>query len=150
MPGLGSDISWLIYWAKDASQHAPNMSPCMSLIYTTNIWRYHPLGRICQQSLTNTKSKGTRILQPLSLSKGYSHLTASMTSLQHKGGDDSNLFQDGESLNEIESILNEELDEIVKWLKVNKLTLNVDKTQCMLFTRKKCNTKLSIKLRTVL
>ena len=51
--------------------------------------------------------------------------------------DDSNLFQDGESLNEIESILNEELNEIVKWLKVTKLTLNVDKTQCMLFTRKK-------------
>ena len=60
--------------------------------------------------------------------------------------DDSNLFQDGESLNEIENILNEELNEIVKWLKVNKLTLNVDKTQCMLFTRKKCNTKLSIKI----
>ena len=59
---------------------------------------------------------------------------------------DSNLFQDGESLNEIESILNEELNEIVTWLKVNKLTLNVDKTQCMLFTRKKCNTKLSIKI----
>ena len=84
MPGLGSDISWLIYWAKDASQYAPNMLPCMSLIYTTNIWRYHPLGHICQQSLTNTKSKGTRILQPLLLSKGYSQLTASMTSLQHK------------------------------------------------------------------
>ena len=60
--------------------------------------------------------------------------------------DDSNLFQDGESLNEIESILNEELNEIVKWLKVNKLTLNVDKTQCTMFTRKKCNTKLSIKI----
>ena len=60
--------------------------------------------------------------------------------------DDSNLFQDGESLNEIENILNEELNEIMKWLKVNKLTLNVDKTQCMLFTRKKCNTKLSIKI----
>ena len=51
--------------------------------------------------------------------------------------DDSNLFQDGGSLNEIENILNEELNEIVKWLKVNELTLNVDKTQCMLFTRKK-------------
>ena len=50
--------------------------------------------------------------------------------------DDSNLFQDGESLNEIENILNEELNEIVKWLKVNKLTLNVDKTQCMLFTQR--------------
>ena len=49
--------------------------------------------------------------------------------------DDSNLSQDGKSLNEMESILNKKLNEIVKWLKVNKLTLNVDKTQCMLFTQ---------------
>ena len=31
--------------------------------------------------------------------------------------DDSNLFLDCESLNEIESVLNKELNEIVKWLK---------------------------------
>ena len=33
--------------------------------------------------------------------------------------DDSNLFKDGESLDEIESVLNEELNEIMKWLKVH-------------------------------
>ena len=33
--------------------------------------------------------------------------------------DDSNLLQDSESLNEIASILNKEVNRIVKWLKVN-------------------------------
>ena len=39
-----------------------------------------------------------------------------------------------------------QLNEIAKWLKVNELTLNVDKTQCMLFTRKRCKPKLNIKI----
>ena len=50
--------------------------------------------------------------------------------------DGSRLFHDGESINEIECMLNKELNEIVKWLKINELILNVDKIQCMLFTRK--------------
>ena len=47
---------------------------------------------------------------------------------------------------DIENELNEELSEIVRWLKINKLTLNVDKTQCMLFSNKKCSTNLNIKI----
>ena len=46
-----------------------------------------------------------------------------------------------------ECMLNIELNENAKWLKVNKLTLNVDKTQCMLFTRKRCKTKLNTKIK---
>ena len=41
--------------------------------------------------------------------------------------DDSNLFLNGKNLGEIELKLNNELDQIVKWLKINKLTLNVKK-----------------------
>ena len=41
--------------------------------------------------------------------------------------DDSNLFLNGKNLDEIELKLNNELDQIVKWLKINKLTLNVKK-----------------------
>ena len=41
--------------------------------------------------------------------------------------DDSNLFLNGKNLYEIEFKLNNELDKIVKWLKMNKLTLNVKK-----------------------
>ena len=59
---------------------------------------------------------------------------------------DSNLFKNGKSISDIENELNEELSEIVRWLKINKLTLNVDKTQCMLFSNKKCSTNLNIKI----
>ena len=60
--------------------------------------------------------------------------------------DDSNLFRNGKNISDIENELNEELSEMVRWLKINKLTLNVDKTQCMLFSNKKCSTNLNIKI----
>ena len=47
--------------------------------------------------------------------------------------DDSNLSKNGKSTSDIENELNVKLSEIVRWLKINKLTLNVDKTQCMFF-----------------
>ena len=60
--------------------------------------------------------------------------------------DDSNLFKNGKSISDFENELNEELSEIVRWLKINKLTLNVNKTQCMLFSYKECSTNLNIKI----
>ena len=50
--------------------------------------------------------------------------------------DDSNLFLEGNKLNAIRSRLNEELENISTWLKVNRLSLNIGKTQFMIFTRK--------------
>ena len=60
--------------------------------------------------------------------------------------DDSNLFVNGKNFERIESILNSELEEIVKWLTINKLSLNVNKTQCMVFTRKREKRKVNIKI----
>ena len=60
--------------------------------------------------------------------------------------DDSNLFLNWKNFERIESILNSELEEIVKWLNINKLSLNVNKTQCMLFTRKREKRKVNIKI----
>ena len=50
--------------------------------------------------------------------------------------DDSNLFINGKDASKIELELNEELSNIASWLKINKLSLNVDKTQFMIFSRK--------------
>ena len=50
--------------------------------------------------------------------------------------DDSNLFLEGNNLNVIQSRLNEELENISTWLKVNRLSLIIGKTQFMIFTRK--------------
>ena len=60
--------------------------------------------------------------------------------------DDSNLFLNGKNLDEIEFKLNNELYQIVKWLKINKLTLNVKKTQCMVFTKRRDNRNVNIKI----
>ena len=51
--------------------------------------------------------------------------------------DDSNLFVNGTDLKVMESQLNDDLCSVSTWLKVNKLSLNIDKTQFMMFSRKK-------------
>ena len=51
--------------------------------------------------------------------------------------DDSNIFKNGKDLLEIQKVMNEELLEISLWLNVNKLFMNVSKTQFMLFSGKK-------------
>ena len=57
--------------------------------------------------------------------------------------DDSNLFLNGDSLKDIAQKINSELAE---WLKVNKLTLNVDKTVCMVITNRHKENEVNIKL----
>ena len=51
--------------------------------------------------------------------------------------DDSNIFISGHEINEIIDIMNLELNKIVTWLNINKLSLNIEKTQYMLFSSKK-------------
>ena len=43
----------------------------------------------------------------------------------------------GSNINELESLMNSELAESAKWLKVNKLSLNINKTHYMVFTTKR-------------
>ena len=52
--------------------------------------------------------------------------------------DDTNLFINGTNLQDMTNKINAELHEISKWLKVNKLSLNVKKTHFMVFTSRKC------------
>ena len=49
--------------------------------------------------------------------------------------DDTNLFKSGTDINAMERDINDELKNISVWLKVNKLSLNVDKTY-MILSRK--------------
>ena len=60
--------------------------------------------------------------------------------------DDSNLILNGNSLKDIEQKINSELAEIAERPKVNKLTLNVDKTVCMVFSNRHKENEVSIKL----
>ena len=45
-----------------------------------------------------------------------------------------NLFINGKDLSGVVHLINDELQEIAMWLKVNKLSLNIKKTQYILFT----------------
>lgn len=55
--------------------------------------------------------------------------------------DDTNLFLQGKSVNETIDIMNSEMVKVVKWLQVNKLLLNLDKTHYIIFhsNKKKIN-----------
>ena len=51
--------------------------------------------------------------------------------------DDSNLFVNGTDLKVMESQLNDDLCSVSTWLKVNTLSLNIDKPSLWFFSRKK-------------
>lgn len=55
--------------------------------------------------------------------------------------DDTNMFAQGKNLCALENAINDELKKVVKWLYTNKLSLNIGKTHCMIFTncRQLCN-----------
>ena len=45
--------------------------------------------------------------------------------------DDTNIYCESESLNQLQSAVNRESKKVKMWLEVNKLSLNIDKTSCM-------------------
>ena len=61
--------------------------------------------------------------------------------------DDTNWFINGKYIFVLQDVLNKELANISEWLKVNKLSLNIDKTQFMMFSRRKITPpKIDIKI----
>ena len=51
--------------------------------------------------------------------------------------DDSNLFLSGKNTDQVQQMINDELKDIVIWLRANKLSLNISKTHYMLLSNKK-------------
>ena len=62
--------------------------------------------------------------------------TVSRNSLPILFADDTNIFSTGKNLNELRESLNEDLVNIEEWLRCNRLSLNVLKTNYMIFTTK--------------
>ena len=64
--------------------------------------------------------------------------------------DDTNLFISGKNINHLEQTINTKLDNIILWLKANKLSLNIKKNQFMLFSGfKKTKPSINLKIRRV-
>ena len=60
--------------------------------------------------------------------------------------DDSNLFLSGKDPNQLIKTMNDELVHIVKWLQVNKLSINLKKTHFMIFRKRKVKIILKEKI----
>ena len=61
--------------------------------------------------------------------------------------DDTNLFVSGDDMSHISELVSKELAELSQWLKVNRLSLNLKKTQYMIFFRRKSKDEtLNIKI----
>ena len=60
--------------------------------------------------------------------------------------DDSNLFLSGNNPNTLIQTMNTEIDKVIDWLKMNKLSLNLKKTHFMLFRRRRARVLLDTDL----
>lgn len=49
--------------------------------------------------------------------------------------DDTTIYKTGKQINEIYKDMNNELEILADWFRANKLSLNISKTKCMLFSR---------------
>ena len=65
-----------------------------------------------------------------------SHMMIKWCTMPILFADDTNLFCTGKNLGDIVNEINVEIDRIYSWVKANKLSLNVEKTNFMLFTPK--------------
>lgn len=54
--------------------------------------------------------------------------------------DDTTIMVKAKSLNEVIMLMNHDLSKIFKWLNINKLKLNIDKTKCMILSNKSITT----------
>jgi Txe/YoeB family toxin of Txe-Axe toxin-antitoxin module len=55
--------------------------------------------------------------------------------------DDTNFFIDGKDINKLVSVMNNEINKVINWMRSNKLSLNIDKTKYVIFKtpNKRCN-----------
>ena len=60
--------------------------------------------------------------------------------------DDSNMFLTGKDPNELIKTMNNEIDKVVDWLKVNRLSLNLKKTHFLIFRRRRAKFNINEKL----
>ena len=58
--------------------------------------------------------------------------------------DDTNIYYSNEDIKVVEKTMNEELIKLVSWFKANKLTLNVEKTNFIIFSKKRIRNRMSI------
>ena len=60
--------------------------------------------------------------------------------------DDSNMFITGKNVDNLVQLMNIEMEKVIEWLNVNKLSLNLKKTHYMIFRKRRANIDVKNKL----
>ena len=112
----GTALDWFKSYLSDRKQYV-SVNGCNSsyLNVTCGVPQGSVLGPLLFLIYTNDL--------PLSSSKLAFYLFA----------DDTNIYYEAESLDQLQSVVNKELKKVKMWLDVNKLSLNIDKTNFIIF-----------------
>lgn len=76
------------------------------------------------------------------------HLCSNIVSFVHFA-DDTTMFYKSSELDDLYETVNAELECVDSWLRANKLSLNVEKSVCMIHSNRNANTNQSIKIRDI-
>jgi hypothetical protein len=106
--------------------------------YISNRYQYVVFDNVCsnRELITCGVPQGS-ILGPLLFIlyiNDIAHVSDKLYSILF--ADDSNMFCTGSNINTLISTMNNELKKVIDWLNINKLSLNVDKSNYMVFSRK--------------
>lgn len=86
------------------------------------------------------------ILGPLLFLIYMNDLSGSTSSSVKLFADDACIIVDNKNINNLENIMNRELENVNNWMKVNKLSINYNKTNYIIFTNKRLLNSIDIKL----
>ena len=110
--------------------------------YISNRYQYVSFDNVCsdRELITCGVPQGS-ILGPLLFIlyiNDIAHVSDKLYSILF--ADDSNMFCTGNNINSLISLMNTEISKIIDWLHINKLSLNVEKSNYMIFSRKHIST----------
>jgi hypothetical protein len=116
--------------------------------YLTNRYQFVCFNSVCsdRERITCGVPQGS-ILGPLLFLlyiNDISHVSTKLFSILF--ADDSNIFFSGKNIHEVINTMNCELNNIVKWINTNKLSLNIKKSNYMVFNKSKVKTYTNIVL----
>ena len=117
------------------------------LILECNLYPGKGVSRTCTCAMLHVVSLGLRTLLLLIYINDLANVSDKLLPVLF--ADDTNVFLTGRNVTDLINSMNEELHKLVNWLQINKHSLNVSKTICILFcfTRKHCVSDVKVNIK---